>query len=60
MHSGVSNECRDLTVSVARGSATKKLADKIFPSSFVTEYNAQTNTGGNDMVKFNLLVKGKK
>lgn len=55
----MSGKCGELTVSVARGSAMKKLADKIFPSSFVTEDNAQANTGENDMVKFNLLVQGK-
>lgn len=47
------------TVSVARWSMMKKLANKIFLSSFVTEDKAQGNTEENDMVRFNLLVKGK-
>lgn len=42
----------DLTVSVARWSAMKKRADKIFLSSSVTEDKAQANTVENYMVTF--------
>lgn len=44
---------------MARWSVRKKLADKIFLSSFVAENKAQANSEENDMVEFNLLVKGK-
>lgn len=37
----------------------KKLADKILLSLCVTEDKAQANTEENDMVQFDLLVKGK-
>lgn len=49
----------DLTVPMARWSAMKKLADKVFLSSSVAEDKAQANTEKNYVVKFNVRVKGK-
>lgn len=44
---------------MAGWSVIKKLADKIFPSSFATEDKAQVNTEENYMVKSNLLTEDK-